>query len=603
MCAISTVRNACKSVQNKNVELKLVPLCFYLLEHKVIQTDCAKSIIAVHEIINEYPVNYVHMIESNRDFSLNYVVPATTFVVPSLSYSDCLKKNAGEINHKTKPCHNTQTVCNNKLVTVPSKLRQIKIVPISVYIMQLKLTENGNRRASKYWIAPRKCQQSCKPLHISNLSIYLNKNKLSVPNDNLQKSSVSKLNSFKTLTKNRFDVLQDLDNLDNYTLLSDDVNCPTSKHTETRNNVDCSLRSKSAASESVKNIPGGTDSTNYPTINNAYTSNMFTTGGANTKTTLHSRLHSPFKVCMGNAQSLGNKIPTMASYLVDHDLDMCLIVESWLTDQDKTKIGNLEKEGYHTKITPREERKGGGIICIYKKELNIIKTAPPFPIKTMEFMEVLLTYQSKKIRFVTIYRPNPSQKNRYTMSDFYIEFATLMSHYNLSKDEIIISGDFNFHVNKPNDPDAKKFIDILTTFNLVQHITQSTHILGNTLDLLITRSPSTLTNHKVDFQISDHSTILFDLNIGKTECPKKILNFRKLKAINIDEFKKDIKQLSDNSAIIDSLSDLVDFYVELNRILDNHAPEQLRLVALRKPTPWTSQDIKPEKQEIRRLER
>ena len=179
-----------------------------------------------------------------------------------------------------------------------------------------------------------------------------------------------------------------------------------------------------------------------------------------------------------------------------------------------------------------------------------------------------------------------------------------MSHYNLSKDEIIISGDFNFHVNKPNDPDAKRFIDILTTFNLVQHITQSTHILGNTLDLLITKSPSTLTDHKVDFQISDHYTILFDLNIGKTECPKKILNFRKLKAINIDEFKKDIKQLSDNSAIIDSLSDLVDFYnVELNRILDNHAPEQCHLVALRKPTPWTSQDIKPEKQERRRLER
>ena len=115
---------------------------------------------------------------------------------------------------------------------------------------------------------------------------------------------------------------------------------------------------------------------------------MFTTSGANAKTTLHSTLHSPFKVCVGNAQSLGNKIPTMASYLVDHDLDMCLIVESWLTDQDKTKIGNLEKEGYHTKITPREERKGGGIICIYKKELNIIKIAPPFPIKTMEFMEV-----------------------------------------------------------------------------------------------------------------------------------------------------------------------------------------------------------------------
>jgi len=190
MCAISIVKNACNSVQNKNVELKLVPLCFYLLEHKVTQTDYAKSIIAVHEIIN-----YVHMIESNKDFSLNYVLSATTFVVLSLSYSDCLKKNAGEIIHKTKPCHNNQTVRNIKLVIISSKLSQIKIVPISDYIMQLKPTENGKRKASTCWLTPRICQQSCKPLHISNLSIYLNKNKFSIPNDNLHESSMSKVNS------------------------------------------------------------------------------------------------------------------------------------------------------------------------------------------------------------------------------------------------------------------------------------------------------------------------------------------------------------------------------------------------------------------------
>jgi hypothetical protein len=37
--------------------------------------------------------------------------------------------------------------------------------------------------------------------------------------------------------------------------------------------------------------------------------------------------------------------------------------------------------------------------------------------------------------------------------------------------------------------------------------------------------------------------------------------------------------------------------------LENHAPEQERLISLRKPTPWSSADIKPEKQKRRRLER
>ena len=56
----------------------------------------------------------------------------------------------------------------------------------------------------------------------------------------------------------------------------------------------------------------------------------------------------------------------------------------------------------------------------------------------MEFTEVMLTYRSRKVRFVTIYRPKPGKNNRYTMTNFYKEFATLMSHYNLTKENLIV---------------------------------------------------------------------------------------------------------------------------------------------------------------------
>ncbi len=73
------------------------------------------------------------------------------------------------------------------------------------------------------------------------------------------------------------------------------------------------------------------------------------------------------------------------------------------------------------------------------------------------------------------------------MGDFYKEFSKLMSQYNIIKDEVIICVDFNIHVNKPDDPNTKKFMDILSQFNLVQHINEPTYKLGNTLDLIITR--------------------------------------------------------------------------------------------------------------------
>ncbi len=39
-----------------------------------------------------------------------------------------------------------------------------------------------------------------------------------------------------------------------------------------------------------------------------------------------------FKLCVGNVQSAGNKITTIADYTRKHDIDMYLIVESWLCE-------------------------------------------------------------------------------------------------------------------------------------------------------------------------------------------------------------------------------------------------------------------------------
>ncbi len=62
-------------------------------------------------------------------------------------------------------------------------------------------------------------------------------------------------------------------------------------------------------------------------------------------------------------------------------------------------------------------------------------------------------------------------------------------------------------------------MDILSQFNLVQHINETTHKLGNTLDLIIIRKTSILLTHKVDFQISDHNNILFQIDMRKPACP------------------------------------------------------------------------------------
>ncbi len=72
----------------------------------------------------------------------------------------------------------------------------------------------------------------------------------------------------------------------------------------------------------------------------------------------------------------------------------------------------------------------------------------------------------------------------------------------------------------------------------------------------------------------------------------------------MEEHRKDIKETSERGKTINDLVVLVDHYNhELSRILYKHAPEDEQQVTLRKPTPWTLEDFKLEKQKRRRLER
>ena len=232
----------------------------------------------------------------------------------------------------------------------------------------------------------------------------------------------------------------------------------------------------------------------------------------------------------------------------------------------------------------------------------------PPKVTSMEIMEFLLTLKSRKITIVHIYRSESSPQHRYTMQTFFREFNELMAHYNLSKNELIIGGDFNIHVNKPADTNTKKLNSILNTFGLIQHITEPTHEHGNTLDLLITRKKTLLNKYIIGEQLSDHKNILLELNLKKPPPLKKTIKFRKTKSINTTDFKKDVLSLIDHFNTTgnrnrDELNKLVQKYNSVSKILEKHAPLIERTVIVREPTPWSLDDIKVDKRRRRQLEK
>lgn len=171
---------------------------------------------------------------------------------------------------------------------------------------------------------------------------------------------------------------------------------------------------------------------------------------------------------------------------------------------------------------------------------------------------------------------------------------------------LVISGDLNLHLDDLRDNDTKKFMDLLETFSLSQHVSGPTHLSGHSLDLIITRSSDdvVLASPKVTFPISDHFIIQCPIGFPRPALSCKELTFRKLKNIDIVEFSADIASSMLCASVdcdnIDALSDC--FNMTLTDILDKHAPLKTRIMINRPRTPWFNDGIKQLKRKCRRLE-
>ena len=92
---------------------------------------------------------------------------------------------------------------------------------------------------------------------------------------------------------------------------------------------------------------------------------------------------------------------------------------------------------------------------------------------------------------------------------FYLSFLSI-SRLLLCKEQLLITGDFNIHVDDLQDSCARKFLEVFDCVGLKQHVDQPTHREGHTLDLTITLVSESLivSTPVVDHFTSDHAAVL-----------------------------------------------------------------------------------------------
>ena len=192
-----------------------------------------------------------------------------------------------------------------------------------------------------------------------------------------------------------------------------------------------------------------------------------------------------------------------------------------------------------------------------------------------------------------MYRPPPSRNNGLIYKNFAIEWSSYIEQIVVVREELLIVGDLNTHVDSSNN-ESKGFLDILNTNGLTQHMTNPTHQKRHTLDLVITReqsnllsgwSPIVFISGVSDANSSsslDHYTVLCYLNVNRPRTVNKSVQFRAFRKIPVPAYQNDVKVVLNNqSKTPDNINDLIDYCNStLQNLTDKYAPLQCKKITL-----------------------
>lgn len=118
------------------------------------------------------------------------------------------------------------------------------------------------------------------------------------------------------------------------------------------------------------------------------------------------------------------------------------------------------------------------------------------------------------VHFLTLVVCRPGSED--VSSQFFDELSAVFETLVVFACPVIIGGDFNVKFQLTDDFSARRMHELLTCFDMVQHVSGPTHCRGNTLDLVITPSGCPLS--RVDYEpagrYSDCSLVVCSLPLA-----------------------------------------------------------------------------------------
>ena len=91
------------------------------------------------------------------------------------------------------------------------------------------------------------------------------------------------------------------------------------------------------------------------------------------------------------------------------------------------------------------------------------------------------------------------------------------------------------------------------------------------------------------------------MSLKQDKCERKEIKYRKVKQTDTEKFSNEINIQFEQGNNLDEMITILND--ELTRLLDIHAPLKTKLHTVRKPNLWFNQELKSQKQRVRRREK
>ena len=230
-----------------------------------------------------------------------------------------------------------------------------------------------------------------------------------------------------------------------------------------------------------------------------------------------------------------------------------------------------------------------------KPKINAIVIDVPLKASTFELMCVRVSSKLKSFIGLVVYRTG------YASCDFFAGFEEIMNIIPSSNEEVVVLGDFNFHLECIADKDAENFKNILYMHEFKSCVEEPTHEQGGWLDVVATKVELKVDCFDVSF--SDHKLLMWKSQLRVPALVYKTFKVRRWKDLDVERF---VSKLL-NTPLVSSTDLNLDFAVSkyfstLKGILDELISEKVVRIHLRPSDVWFDEECKISECITRKLE-